>query len=95
MGADSEGELSSRMFPVLDPATLKENINKALEVGGTLVEGFALGSVEEEVVITSMFAATHGAIVARVALSKLSEWTLASAKWTQRLNDENMTWCDY
>lgn len=39
MEANSEGRLFSKTFPVLDLASSKENINEALEVEGTLVEG--------------------------------------------------------
>lgn len=39
MEANSEGRLSTKTFPVLDLASSKENINEALEVEGTLVEG--------------------------------------------------------
>lgn len=61
MGVDSKGGFCTKTFPVLDPAPLKENINEASKLGGTLIEGLASGSVDEEVVMTSMLTATCGA----------------------------------
>lgn len=58
--ADSESGLSYKMFLVLDPTTLKENINEASEVGGTLADDPAPGSIDEDVAMTSIFAATSG-----------------------------------
>lgn len=60
IGADSKGGHFSKIFPVLDLATSKENIKEALEVGGTLVEVFASGLVDKEVVLISMLTATGG-----------------------------------
>lgn len=59
------------MFLVLDPAPSKESINEVSEVRGTLVEGSTTESVDEEVVITSMFTATGGAMVMGATLGKL------------------------
>lgn len=41
-------------------------------MGGILVQGYTLGSVDEEVVITSIFAAAREAMVARAPLGELS-----------------------
>lgn len=71
MGADSEEGLSSIMFLVLDPVASKENINEDSKVEGTLNEGSAIGSIDEEVAITFMFTAAGGAIVVGAALGKL------------------------
>lgn len=60
------------MFVVLYLAPSNENINEALEVGGTLVEGSTPESVEKELAITSMFTARRGAMVVGAALGKLS-----------------------
>lgn len=64
MGVDSKGGLSSKMFLVLHLAPSKENINEASKEGGTLVEGPASGSVDEEVAMSSMLAAIGGAGIA-------------------------------
>lgn len=72
MGADSERGLSSKMFLVVDPVVSKENISEISEAGGTLVESSVPGSVDEEVAVTSMFAAAGGAMVIGAIVGKLT-----------------------
>lgn len=71
MGAESKGGLSSKPFPILDAASLKENINETLELRGTLVEGPTPGLVDEEVEMTSILTIICGAMIATAAPSKL------------------------
>lgn len=57
---------------MLGPASSKENINDASKVDGTLVKGIALGSVDKDVAITFILAATGEVIVVAAEHDKLS-----------------------